>query len=219
MSAERSPLKLVVATGNLGKLAEFREALSGLNLVLLSLDDADIESLPAETGVSYEENALLKAGFVALRTGLPALADDSGLEVDALGGAPGVYTARYGGIGLSDGERMAHLLAALKEVPQAGRGAAFRSVVVLATPGGEIASFSGETRGELTAGPRGTGGFGYDPIFKSAELGKTFAEANMAEKRGVSHRGRALTAFLEWAMTPVGKRTMESRTPRREPGV
>ena len=217
MSGEQAPLKLVVATSNAGKLAEFREALSRLNLVLLSLTDAGIDSLPAETGASYEENSLLKAGFVALRTGLPALADDSGLEVDALGGAPGVYTARYGGDGLNDGERMSYLLKALKDVPAGGRGAAFRSVVVLATPGGEIASFSGETRGFITAGPRGVGGFGYDPIFRSTELGKTFAEAEMPEKRSVSHRGRALAAFLEWAMTPIGKKTIESRTPKREP--
>ena len=207
------PLKVVVATGNAGKLAEFKDALSRLDLVLLSLADAGIEALPAETGASYEENALLKAGFVALRTGLPALADDSGLEVDALGGGPGVYSARYGGPGLSDGERMAHLLGEMRNVPPAARGAAFKCVVVLATPGGEIASFSGETRGELTAGPRGESGFGYDPIFRSKELGKTFAEATMAEKRGVSHRGRALGSFIEWALTPVGKRTIESRTP------
>ncbi|HZJ09731.1 MAG TPA: RdgB/HAM1 family non-canonical purine NTP pyrophosphatase [Trueperaceae bacterium] len=212
------PLKLVVATSNMGKLAEFKDALSRLDLVLLSLADTGIESLPAETGASYEENALLKAGFVALRTGLPALADDSGLEVDALGGAPGVYSARFGGPGLSDGERMAHLLGQLRQVPATARGAGFKCVVVLATPGGEIASFAGETRGELTAGPRGEGGFGYDPIFRSRELGKTFAEASLAEKRGVSHRGRALASFLDWAMTPVGKRTIESLTPPREHG-
>lgn len=209
----RRPLKLMVATGNRGKLAEFRDALSQLDLTLLSLEDAGIEALPVETGASYEENALLKAAFVALRTGLPALADDSGLEVDALGGAPGVYSARYGGEGLSDGERMAHLLAELRAVPQAGRRAAFRCVVVLATPGGAIASFDGVTHGELTAGPRGEGGFGYDPIFRSDELGKTFAEASLAEKRRVSHRGKALAKFLEWATTPIGKRTIESRTP------
>lgn len=219
MSKAGTPVKLVVATSNRGKLAEFREALSRLNVILLSLDDAQIPALPMETGSSYAENALLKAGFVALRTGLPALADDSGLEVDALGGAPGVYTARYGGEGLSDGERMAHLLKSLKDVPAAARGAAFRTVVVLATPGGEVATFEGETRGMVTTGPRGTGGFGYDPIFRSSELGKTFAEAAMPEKRSVSHRGRALGAFVEWAMTPVGKKTMESRTPRREPDI
>lgn len=214
----RKQLKLMIATGNKGKLEEFKDALSRLDLLLLSLEDAGIPALPAETGASYEENALLKAGFVALKTGLPALADDSGLEVDALGGAPGVYSARYGGSGLGDGERVAHLLGELRTVPQAGRRALFRCVIVLATPGGEIASFSGETHGELTAGPRGERGFGYDPIFKSDELGKTFAEASLAEKRSVSHRGRALAKFLEWAMTPIGKRTIESRAaPAKEP--
>jgi len=201
----KKPLRLVVATGNPGKLAEFRDALSRLDLMLLGLDDVGIETLPAETGANYEENALIKAAFVALRSGIPALADDSGLEVDALGGAPGVYSARYGGEGLGDGERVAHLLAEIKAVPQAGRGAAFRCVVVLATPGGEIASFDGVTRGELTAGPRGSGGFGYDPIFKSAELGKTFAEASMSEKRRVSHRGRALRELRDWLATPEAR--------------
>lgn len=210
-------LKLVVATKNQGKLAEFEDALSRLDLSLLGLADTGITALPTETGGSYEENALLKAGYVALKTGLPALADDSGLEVDALHGAPGVYSARYGGVGLSDGERIANLLGELKTVPVAGRGAAFKCVIVLATPGGEIASFSGEVRGELTAGPRGEGGFGYDPIFLSHELGKTFAEASMAEKSVVSHRGRALASFIEWAMTPSGKRTMESRAKNRTP--
>lgn len=214
MSAKR--LRVVVATSNVGKLREFQEALARLELDLLGLSDVGVTRMPDETGASYEENALLKAGFVALRTKLPALADDSGLEVDALGGRPGVFSARYGGEGLSDGERMAHLLDEMRTVPRKGRGATFRCVVVLATPGGEVARFEGETRGEVTVGPRGDNGFGYDPVFESAELGKTFAEATMAEKRSVSHRGRALQAFLDWARTPIGKRTMQSIEPRRE---
>ena len=214
MSAKR--LRVVVATSNVGKLREFQEALARLELDLLGLSDVGVTRMPDETGASYEENALLKAGFVALRTKLPALADDSGIEVDALGGRPGVFSARYGGEGLSDGERMAHLLDEMRTVPRKGRGATFRCVVVLATPGGEVARFEGETRGEVTVGPRGDNGFGYDPVFESAELGKTFAEATMAEKRSVSHRGRALQAFLDWARTPIGKRTMQSIEPRRE---
>src|SRR5690606_16503213 len=118
--------------------------------------------------------------------------------------------------GLSDGERMAHLLDEMRTVPRNGRGATFRCVVVLATPGGEVARFEGETRGEVTVGPRGDNGFGYDPVFESSELRKTFAEATMSEKRSVSHRGRALQAFLDWARTPAGKRTMQSIEPRRE---
>lgn len=207
-------IRLVIATANHGKVMEFADALGRLNLELLDLSAAGISVMPDETGSNYEENALLKAGFVALRSGLPALADDSGLEVDALGGEPGVFSARYGGSGLNDGERMAYLLDQLRHVPPRGRGATFRSVIVLATPGGEIATFEGETRGELTSGPRGDNGFGYDPIFRSIDLGKTFAEATLAEKRRVSHRGRALEKFLQWAITPIGKRTMQSLEPR-----
>lgn len=214
MSAKR--LRVVVATSNEGKLREFREALSRLELDLLGLADVGIDRLPEETGASYEENALLKAGFVALRSGLPALADDSGIEVDALDGKPGVFSARFGGEGLTDGERVAHLLDQLKDVPPKARGATFRCVIVLATPGGEVATFEGEARGEVTFGPRGENGFGYDPVFFSRDLGKTFAEATLAEKRAVSHRGRALKAFLDWARTPVGKKTMAVLEPRRE---
>jgi len=212
MSSKR--IRLVIATANRGKVKEFEDALARLNLDLLDLAAVGISSLPEETGSSYEENALLKAGFVALRSGLPALADDSGLEVDALGGQPGVLSARFGGPGLTDGERVAHLLDQIRHVPAKGRGATFRSVIVLATPGGEIATFEGETRGELTAGPRGDDGFGYDPVFRSLDLGKTFAEASLAEKRRVSHRGRALEKFLQWAITPIGKRTMQTLEPR-----
>lgn len=212
MSVKR--IRLVIATANRGKVKEFEDALARLNLDLLDITAVGIATLPEETGSNYEENALLKAGFVALRSGLPALADDSGIEVDALGGQPGVLSARYGGPGLNDGERMAYMLDQVRHVPQKGRGATFRSVIVLATPGGEIATFEGETRGELTAGPRGSNGFGYDPIFRSVELGKTFAEATLAEKRRVSHRGRALEKFLQWAITPVGKRTMQTLEPR-----
>lgn len=210
----REPLKLVIATSNLGKVREFREALSNLNLELLSAADVGIEAFPEETGASYEENALLKAGFVSLRARLPALADDSGLEVDALSGQPGVYSARFGGAGLSDGERTAYLLDLMAGVPRAGRGASFLASVVLATPGGEMVTFRGECRGEVLTGPRGEGGFGYDPVFYSTELRKTFAEATLEEKRRVSHRGRALEAFVNWALTPAGKRTMQNLVPK-----
>jgi len=208
-------LKLVIASGNAGKVDEFRDALARLDLELLTAAEAGVASFPDETGGSYEENALLKAGYVSLRAGLPALADDSGLEVDALGGQPGIYSARFGGAGLSDGERIAYLLDLMSGVPRAARGASFVASVVLATPGGEMVTFKGECRGEITGGPRGEGGFGYDPVFLSAELGKTFAEAGIKEKRRVSHRGRALEAFLQWALTPAGKRTMQTLEPRQ----
>lgn len=207
-------IQLVVASANPGKVREFRDALSGVAVEVHAAGDVGIETFPEESGASYEENALLKAGYVALRTGMPTLADDSGLEVDALSGAPGVYSARFGGAGLSDGERIAYLLERMRDVPKPGRGASFVAVVVLATPGGEVVTFRGECRGAILDGPRGEGGFGYDPVFMSADLGKTFAEASLAEKRQVSHRGRALRAFLDWALTPIGKRTMEHTEPR-----
>ena len=209
-----SRLRIVIATGNRGKLREFRRALSRLDVELLSATDAGITRFPEETGTSYEENALLKAGFAALQSGLPALADDSGLEVDVLDGAPGVYSARFGG-DISDGERIAFLLDKLRQVPRGARGASFVSTVVLATPGGEVKSFVGECRGEILEGPRGQGGFGYDPVFYSPELSRTFAEADPDAKGRVSHRGRALQRFLDWALTPVGKRTMQETAPRR----
>lgn len=210
-----SRLKIVVATGNEGKLAEFRRGLARLDIELLSARQAGVTRFPAETGASYEENALLKAGYATLHTGLPALADDSGLEVDVLDGAPGVYSARFGG-DVADGERIAYLLDKLKDVPRGARGASFMCTVVLATPGGEVKAFTGECRGEILEGPRGEDGFGYDPVFYSPELGKSFAQAGPAEKDRVSHRGRALQRFLEWALTPVGKRTMQETVPRRD---
>lgn len=210
-----SRLRIVIATGNAGKLREFRLALERLDVELLSARDAGIERFPEETGANYEENALLKAGYAALQSGLPALADDSGLEVDVLDGAPGVYSARFGG-NLTDGERVAYLLEKMREVPRGARGASFVSTVVLATPGGEVKSFVGECRGEILEGPRGVGGFGYDPVFFNPELSKTFAEADGGAKGRVSHRGRAIQRFLEWALTPIGKRTMQERSPRRD---
>jgi len=208
-------LKLVVATSNQGKLQEFRQVLTRLDIVLLSATEAGIHDFPREAGSSYAENALLKAGYAALATDLPALADDSGLEVDALSGQPGIFSARFGGR-LSDGERVAYLLDKLRDVPQGARGASFICAVVIATPGGEVKSFAGECRGEILQGPRGDGGFRYDPIFFSFELGKTFAEASAEEKRRVSHRGRALAHFLEWALTPAAKTTMSETVPRRD---
>lgn len=200
---------LAIATSSSGKLAEFREALAGLPLELRSAAELGIDDFPEETGANYEENGLLKAAHVALRSGLPALADDSGLEVAALSGAPGVQTARYGGPGLTDGERMAHLLQRLRRVPAGLRSAKFVAVVVLATPAGGLHTFQGESLGEILEGPRGNDGFGYDPIFFSPELGKSFAEASLAEKRRVSHRGRALGQFSAWALSAEGRAVLQ----------
>lgn len=203
-----TPQRLVVATLNLGKLREFKEALAATGLELVAATDVGVSEFPEETGASYEENALVKAGHVTALTGLPALADDSGLEVEALAGAPGVYTARYGGAGLTDGERMAHLLRRLQKVPDGERTARFVAVIVLATPAGAVKAFRGESAGSILHGPRGVDGFGYDPIFLSTELGTSFAEATLEQKRSVSHRGRALKEFAEWAATAEGSSTL-----------
>jgi XTP/dITP diphosphohydrolase len=194
--------RIVVATGNAGKLREFREALPDVETV--GAVDVGLTGLPEETGVTYEENALVKAGFGAIRSRLPCLADDSGLEVDALGGMPGVMSARYGGP-MSDGERIAYLLANLRGVPEERRGAEFVCVLAFATPGGFVRTFRGTCRGVLLEGPRGDGGFGYDPVFFSPELGMTFSEASAADKRQVSHRGHALRAFKAWLESDEGR--------------
>lgn len=205
--------RLVVATLNAGKVREFQEAL-GTAFELVTAAEAGVGAFPDETGASYEENALIKAGHVAAASGLPALADDSGLEVDALGGAPGVYTARFGGPGLTDGERMAHLLQRIRHVPDPARTARFVCAIVLATPAGAVEAFRGVSEGRILQGPRGAGGFGYDPIFGSNELGLSFAEAGIAQKRRVSHRGRALAAFREWAASPEGAAVLTDTTRR-----
>lgn len=188
---------IVIATANEGKMREFREALADVGFELRSAAEAGVREFPPETGATYAENAMLKAAHVAVETGLPALGDDSGLEVDALDGAPGVYSARFGG-DLSPGERIAHLLARLRRVPEGDRGAQFVCSLILATPAGAAVAFEGTCRGRILQGPRGGEGFGYDPVFFSEELGKTFAEASRAEKQAVSHRGRALASFREW---------------------
>jgi XTP/dITP diphosphohydrolase len=195
--------KLVLATRNSGKISELRLALAPLDLELLTAAELGLGEAPEENGGSYEENALIKAAQTAHASGLPALADDSGIEVDALDGAPGIYSARYGG-DLEPGERIAHLLQRLKKVPRDSRQARFVSVVLLATPDGRVKSFRGTCLGEILFGPRGEGGHGYDPIFWSPELHKTFAEASEQEKASVSHRGKALAAFVEWARDSEG---------------
>jgi XTP/dITP diphosphohydrolase len=186
-------VQVIVATGNQGKLIEFEEALAPLGWRLTTLEGLGV-TLPPETGATYEENAFIKAGFTAAVTGEVAIADDSGLEVDALGGEPGVYSARFGHQN-SDLERNLYLLDRIKDVP-APRKARFVSVIVIAFPTGWTQSYRGEVEGELLEGPRGQGGFGYDPLFFCPELGKTFAEATVAEKRLVSHRGRALAQMV-----------------------
>lgn len=191
-------LSLLLATGNPGKVAEFAEALPEVRF--LTPDAFSLGEFPPETASTYDGNALIKAGFAAARSGVPALADDSGLEVDALGGQPGVHSARFGG-DVSDGERIALLLQKLRAVPAGKRGAAFVCSLVLALPDGHVHVFRGTARGAILEGPRGRGGFGYDPVFLSDELGVTFSEAGLADKRRVSHRGLAIRALADWLET------------------
>jgi XTP/dITP diphosphohydrolase len=182
------PSCLVLATANPGKVAELRGLVRELGAVdVRTLGDFPGLELPAEHGVTYAENAAAKARAVAATTGLPALADDSGLEVDALAGAPGVRSARFAP---SDGERIATLLAALGGVTD--RRARFRAVVVLAWPDGREVQAEGLCTGSIAESPDGRGGFGYDPVFVADDLGHTFAAATPDEKARVSHRARAV---------------------------
>jgi XTP/dITP diphosphohydrolase len=193
---------LVFATRNKGKLVELRQLLPGVDV--LSVDEAaqrlgrDIPDV-VEDADTFAGNAIKKAREVSQVTGLPALADDSGLEVDALGGAPGVYSARYAGEGASDAANNTKLLAALANVPAAQRTARFRCVLALADVAGplgtETLTADGVCEGTLLDVARGTGGFGYDPLFLVPELGKTFAELGIGTKGDLSHRARAMRAI------------------------
>jgi XTP/dITP diphosphohydrolase len=187
-------VKLLVATSNPGKLVEIREILGALPLELLCLRDLALPA-PDETGVTFHENAAQKAVASAARSGLWALGDDSGLCVDALDGAPGVYSARYAA---TDEERRAKLLRALKEVSEPRRGAHFFCALALSAPDGQrIVRAEGRVEGAIALAARGTNGFGYDPIFLPAQTpGKTLAELPAAEKNRLSHRGRALQRLL-----------------------
>ncbi len=187
-------MRVLVATGNPGKLKELKDGLGPLGWSLESLDAFGI-TLPEETGLTFEDNALLKAAYAARHSGLVALADDSGLEVDALEGEPGVFSARYGGK-KTDTERNLYLLERLRGVPEAERTARFVAVLVLAYPDGRVEVFRGETEGRILEAPRGSHGFGYDPLFYVPEAGKTFAEMRPEEKARYSHRGKALRALI-----------------------
>lgn len=190
--------RLVVATRNRGKLREIEAILSGLPFTLLSLDDVTDFPEVVEDGDTFEENALKKASVAAMVTGLPALADDSGLVVDALGGRPGVYSARYSGDNSSDDANNEKLLRELADVPSAERTASFRCTIALCTPRGGKYTFSGELRGVIRNSPRGNGGFGYDPLFYVCEQGATMAELPLEVKNAISHRGKALALLKEF---------------------
>jgi XTP/dITP diphosphohydrolase len=203
--------QLVVATRSPHKLAELRELLDVSRAELLTLDDLGVDGDVDETGSTFEANARLKARFAARATGLPALADDSGLEVDALGGGPGVRTRRYAGEHATDGDNNAKLLAALDGLPPERRGARYVCVLALALPGDagprgglQVTAVRGTCRGRIATAPRGNGGFGYDPIFEPlAEPpgGRTLGEWSAEEKNAISHR-----AMAAGRMSPILRR-------------
>ena len=182
---------LLLATSNLHKLKEFRAIFSDLPLRLLSLRDLQLAIDVEETGTTYAENAELKARAYAQVSNMSTLADDSGLEIDALGGAPGVQSARYLGSETSYEERFRVILEQLKGLSLDQRSARFRCVIALVEPLGNIRIVEGVVEGVIAEGPRGTNGFGYDPIFSLPELGKTFAELEPEHKNRISHRARA----------------------------
>jgi XTP/dITP diphosphohydrolase len=185
-------ITLVIATGNPGKFDEIGALLQGLPALLLPLDRVGPLKMPPESGESFQENARQKAVVVAGASGHVAVADDSGLEVDALGGRPGVLSARYGGPGASDADRIALLLRELQTTPVAERTARFRCVIAIAEPGGAVQFAEGVCEGRIAQAPRGIHGFGYDPVFEIPSLGKTFAEVEAEEKNRLSHRALAL---------------------------
>ncbi len=183
--------KLLLATNNKAKLREYRSLLKALHFELVTLSERGITRVVREVGRSLEENAELKALALAAESQLVALADDSGLEVDVLGGEPGPLSARYAGEGASDKERIDYLMARLTGVPWEKRSARFRCVIAIATPEGRVELCSGECWGLITFEPRGEEGFGYDPIFYLPRLNKTMAELSLEVKNSVSHRGEA----------------------------
>ena len=186
-------MKLVLASKNPKKLKELNEILSGMGVEVCLQADVGIDVDVEETGSTFEENSMLKARAVMEASGLPAIADDSGLCVDALNGAPGVFSARYGGAGLDDTGRYRLLLASMPK--GAARSAKFVSVITCCFPNGDVLTARGECPGTIAFAPMGQGGFGYDPVFFLPKLKKTFAQLSAEEKNAISHRGRALEAF------------------------
>jgi XTP/dITP diphosphohydrolase len=190
-------LKLVLATFNRDKARELAALLDLPGVEVASLEDFPGAVAPAESGATLEENAMLKAEAALRWTRLPALADDTGLEVDALGGAPGVHAARFAGPDASYADNVRLLLARLEGVPPGRRTARFRTVCVAAFPDGARLSSDGVLEGRITEAPRGREGFGYDPVFEPAGLGRTLAELSAAEKNALSHRARAVDALAQ----------------------
>ena len=186
-------MKFVLASHNRKKLAEMQEILRELGVEVVLQSDVGLDLEPEENGTTFAENAAIKAMAVMQASGLPAIADDSGLCVDALNGAPGVYSARYGGEGLDDTGRYRLLLENMKG--QMPRTAKFVSVITCCFPNGDVLTARGECPGTIAFAPQGEGGFGYDPVFFVPPLKKTFAQLTAEEKNAISHRGKALEVF------------------------
>lgn len=195
---------MVLATRNPAKVREISAVYAHLPVRLRTL--AEWPDLPdlAEEGASYAENATAKARAVAQATGLPSLADDSGIEVDALGGAPGIRSRRLLGEGAGDADRNAHLLRLLAHVPDPARTARYRAAVAVASPDGRVRVFEGSCEGRIARAPRGSGGFGYDPIFIPLGEQRTMAELSLEEKNRISHRARALRAAEPYLIRLLG---------------
>ena len=183
--------KLLLATNNKGKVREYKSLLRGIPHQIVTPTDEGIAAEVEEDGSSFEENARLKAATLAVASGLLTLADDSGLEVDALGGEPGVRSSRYAGDNATDADRVDFLLNKLKDVPHQERTARFRCVIAVARPGGQIETAEGACDGYIATEPRGHNGFGYDPVFYLPEFGKTIAELPPEIKNRISHRAMA----------------------------
>lgn len=188
-------MKLILATKNAHKVQEFSRILEPLGIEAVSQTEMGIEDQAEETGSSFAENSYLKAKGLFDRTGMAVIADDSGIAVDALGGAPGIYSARYGGPGLTDAERTALLLKEMESVPDGERGAQFVCAITLIASDGQVYSIVDECPGIVGRAPRGENGFGYDPVFMIGE--RSFSELSPAEKDAVSHRGKALRRLRE----------------------
>ena len=190
-------MRVVLASGNRGKLRELATVLAPLGFAVIAQSELGVET-PPETGRTFEENALLKARHAAAATALPALADDSGIEVDAMGGRPGVYSARYAGEGASDAGNLQKLIDELRDVPLGKRTARYRCVIAFVKAAADAAPIVayGTWEGTLATVPRGSGGFGYDPLFVPNGFTRTAAELEPEEKNSVSHRGQALRALL-----------------------
>lgn len=188
-------MKYLLATNNPQKLRELRAILDDMGIETLSMSECGIVSAPEETGASFAENAAIKARALALVAGMPAIADDSGLEVEALNGRPGVFSARYAGGNATDADNNEKLLRELSGLKGMRRSAKFVSSVCCAFPDGPEIAAEGQCAGEILESPRGENGFGYDPLFYIAEYGLTFAQMPQSLKNRISHRARALTAF------------------------